>query len=190
MKFKQLIKYSFAFLIIITITTCSQKSELALAFKCSNTKIESDLKYIDDIHKNYRISYPKHWKSSLYFDEYQSDIYLADTTKSLTSTYILNISQKKGNIEFNDDLKEKLYLNSQNQQLEILAYNQFNFINSPAIYVHSKGFRNNFSYQQINILKPSINSFFDIKIELYGDETIDNRLCEAIHYINLLQELK
>ncbi len=190
MRIKQLIfKYTFAFLALV-LTSCSQKSELSLAFNCSNTRVNSDLKFIDDIHKNYRISFPVNWKSTLYFDDYQSDIYLADTTKSLTSTYILNISQKKGNIEFNDDLKEKIYLNSQNQQLEILAYNQFNFINSPAIYVHSKGLRNNFSYQQINILKPTINSFYDIKIELYGEENIDNRLCEAIHYINLLQELK
>lgn len=185
-----MLKVVFAFLIVLVVTNCSQKSELSLAFNCSHKNGENDLKFLDDIHKNYRISFPNTWKSSLYFDEFQSDIYLADTTKSLTASYILTLSNKKGELIIDQVLIENLVNSIQKENLNLVKTDSILFLNTQSYYVRASGIKNNFNYQLINILKPSQGSFFDIKIELYGDKDIENRICDAIYYVNHLQELK
>lgn len=159
-------------------------------FNCSNKNIETTLKFIDDIHKSYRISYPSSWKSSLYFDEYQSDIYLADTTKSLTATYILTISNKKGELTRDATTRKNLINAIQKENLQLIKTDSVLFLNTQSYYIQAKGVKNNFNYQLINILKPSQGSFFDIKIELYGNKNIAERICDALYYVNHLKELK
>lgn len=182
-------KHLFTFLSIsILIISCQQKSEFSSDFECPNYSGTSSLKNIKDVNKTYEISIPKHWKTSYYYDEYQSDIYVADTLKSLTSTYILNISNKKGELLVDDLLKQKIETELRNNNFQIVKSNTVNFKNIPSYYIYSKTKSNDYPYQQIQLYIPYQSGyFFDIKIELYGDQLINDRICEAIHYIELLQ---
>ncbi|MDP3353004.1 MAG: hypothetical protein Q8S44_04615 [Flavobacteriaceae bacterium] len=183
-------KYLFAFLMILSIiSSCNQKSELALYFNCNKDFGNYNLKTLDDINKNYSMTFPSHWKSSFYFDEYQSDIYIADTTKSLTSTYILNISNKKGDLIFDQNFKTKLSSELALQNLQLIKLDSFQYLETDSYFVHATGNKNNYNYNLIEIYKPSNNnSFFEIKIELYGDNQLNDRICEAIYFSNLLQD--
>lgn len=185
-------KHLFAFLIALSLLySCNQKSELALYFNCNKDYGNYNLKTLSDINKNYSITFPDHWKSSLYFDEYQSDIYIADTTKSLTSTFILNISNKKGNLILDENFKTKLSSELNLQNLQLIKIDTFQYLETKSYFVHAIGNKNNYSYNLIEIYKPSdINTFFDVKIELYGDNQINERICEAIYFTNLLQVVK
>ncbi len=184
-----MIKNVFTFLMIITfLSSCHQKSELATAFNCKQKISTSELKTIADIHKNYSISIPNHWKISYYFDENQSDIYVADTIKPLTSTYILNFSNKNGLLLLNDEFKKKIKQELTTDGLTIISDKQFVNKALTSYYIFSKGIKNQFPYHQIQLIKPlNETSFFDIKIEIYGDQLIEERICEAIHYTDLLQ---
>ncbi|MDO9261127.1 MAG: hypothetical protein Q7U08_04220 [Flavobacteriaceae bacterium] len=175
-------------IIILIFISCKNKSELAAEFDCDQNSSNSALKTLTDIHKNYSISIPNHWKISYYYDEYQSDIYAADTLKPLTSTYILNFSDKKGLLLLNDDFKKKIHDALSTDGLKIIRDKKLQKTEIFDYYVYSKGIRNQFPYYQIQLYK-AVNkqSFFDVKIEIYGDQQVENRICEAIHYIELLQ---
>ena len=183
-------KYIFVFLMMITfLSSCnSQKSEFATLFNCNQEIYNSELKTLTDIHKNYSISIPNHWKISYYYDESQSDIYVADTLKPLTSTYILNFSNKKGLLLLNEDFKKKIHDELSTNGLKIIRDKKLAKTENFDYYVYSKGIRNQFPYYQIQLYK-AVNkqSFFDVKIEIYGDQQLENRICEAIHFIELLQ---
>lgn len=183
-------KHSFAFFILLAfLSSCNQKSELGLYFNCNKDYGNFDLKTLNDINNNYSITFPSHWKSSLYYDEYQSDIYLADTIKSLTSSYILNISHKKGDLIFDENFKTKLSSELTLQNLQLIKLDSFQYLETASYFVHATGTINNFSYLLIEIYKPSKNnSFFDIKIEFYGDNQLNERICEAIYFSNFLQD--
>ena len=183
-------KHFFAFLILLSIMfSCNQKSELALYFNCNKDYGNYDLKTLNDINNNFSITFPSHWKSSLYYDDYQSDIYIADTTKSLTSTYILNISNKKGELIFDKNFKTKLTSEINLQNLQLIKIDSFQYLETNSYYIHATGNKNNYSYTLIEIFKPSNNnSFFDIKLEFYGDNQLNERICEAIYFSNLLLE--
>lgn len=174
-------------MILSVMKSCTQKSELALYFNCNKDYGNDDLKTLNDINNNYSITFPTHWKSSLYYDEYQSDIYIADTTKSLTSTYILNISNKKGDLIFDENFKTKLSSELAVQNLQLIKIDAVQYLETASYYAHATGNKNNYSYHLIEIFKPANNnSFFDIKIELYGDNQLNERICEAIYFSNLL----
>ena len=59
----------------------------------------------NDVKKTFSVAYPKNWKTNLYFDETQSSIFTADTTKQLTETVLLDITFINKEINFNDSFK-------------------------------------------------------------------------------------
>ncbi|MDP2088579.1 MAG: hypothetical protein Q8J84_04175 [Flavobacteriaceae bacterium] len=175
-------------IVLLFFISCKNKSELASEFDCHFNFSNSELKTLTDINKNYSISIPNHWKISYYYDEYQSDIYVADTLKSLTSTYILNFSNKKGTLLLDENFKNKIHSELLENGLEVIKDKKLQNKENSSYYIYAKGTRNQFSYCQIQLYKPLDNhSFFDIKIEIYGDQQLEERICEAIHYIELLQ---
>lgn len=182
-------KYLFTILVAHSLLySCNQKSELALFFNCNKDYEISDLKTLNDINKNYTVTYPSHWKSSLYFDDYQSDIYLADTTKSLTSTYILNISNKKGTFIVNEDFKTNNNATLKALGLAIINEKVLKNKDIQYYYIYAKGNRNQLPYHQIQLYKPLNSSeFFDIKIEIYGNQQLEERICDAIYFVELLK---
>lgn len=177
--------FSVVFFIFIS---CKNKSELAAEFNCDFNFSNQELKTLNDINKNYSITIPNTWKSSYYYNDFQSDIYVADTLKPLTSTYILNFSNKKGTFILNDDFKTKNYAELLTNGLEIIRDKAFKNNQVSYYYVYSKGIRNQFPYHQIQFYKPlNEQTFFDIKIEIYGDQHLEERICEAIQFVELLQ---
>jgi hypothetical protein len=175
-------------LIVIVLTTSCKKTVLDKEFSCNSTTVNGVLERNEDVKKTFSIQIPMHWKTNLFFDELQSSIYFADTTKQLTETVILDITHVQKEYNFTTNFKKQLFKNDSVQQLKILKEKEFIFLEKPAYYRLSKGFKGKYPYQIVNIyIKQNSNSAFHVKTEVYGDSLINKRLCKAIQLIHTLE---
>ncbi len=182
-------KFGIVLLIIITVTSCTNKTALETAFNCSNNISFSDTKKIKDIKKNFTITVPENWKTQLYYDEFQSDIFTADTIKELSSTYILDTSWKFGELILDADFESKIVstidsdLNLVNSKFEIIQ-------EKPAFWYLKKGENKGFDYQVLHIfIKTSVDTYLEIKTEVYGSDNVNKRYCESIQLIKTIEFL-
>ena len=79
-----------------------------MEFDCGSNTNNYELKEYQDIFKKYKIKLPKSWKTQLYYDEFQSQIFSADTTKSLADTYILDISWHQGELNLDESFAQRV----------------------------------------------------------------------------------
>ncbi len=174
--------FLFAFFLIVS---CTPKTVLEKTIDCNITSDSSDLKEFIDVNKNYKISIPVNWKVQKYFDEYQSDIFAADTLKQLTETYILDTSFKTGELELNAEFGLKIKNSTSN---EIIA-SEFEIINKKFTFWYlSKGKKNNYKYHKlIFYFKTSVDTYLQVSVEVYGDKFVDKRLCEAVSIIKTIE---
>jgi len=175
------------FLIGFVFTSC-KKSELEKEFSCNNTNFSGDFEQNTDIKKTFSIQIPTHWKTNFFYNDLQSSIYFADTTKQLTETVLIDITQIKSDYKFDISFENIISKNDSLHQLINLKKKKFLFLKNKAFYSISKGKKGNFSYQIVNIFinKEHINSYH-IKAEVYGNSLINERLCKAINLIKILE---
>lgn len=166
---------------------CQQQSELTSEFNCPSITIIKDAKIVTDIRKEYSVNIPKHWKTSFYIDDFQSDIYIADTLKPLTKSFILSISKKEGSLNIDENFEVLLKTAIEKQPLEVTKIKPIIFKEIPSYYAVSKGVKNQFPYHEIQMFIPYLNYFYEFKIEVYGNEAINERFCEAIQLIESCQ---
>lgn len=182
--------YWFILVVSLLILGCSNQSELENIFKCKSRSTLSS-KTITDFNKNFKIDIPINWKTNLYYDEFQSEIFTADTTKQLTETYILTTSFKYGNLQFNTDFYTKNDSIFKNLSLEKLNSGTIQFKGEPGYWIVVKGKKNGFSYQQFNLyILLSENTYFNATTEIYGDERIEARICESLAILSQIEFLQ
>lgn len=187
------IKFYFLFLIVIliTITSCSKKNNLKHQFNCKTINF-SNIEEIIDMNKQFKLKVPKHWNTRLYFDNNQTQIYSADTTKQLSQTYILDISFNNGELILNEAFKDTIIKNlTQKEQLKNLQFQFDQFKEKPSLWLFSKGKNNNLTYHyfQLFVLNSPTN-YYEITTKIYGDKLIEERLCESISFMDEIEFLK
>jgi hypothetical protein len=179
--------YGFIFLLI---SACSKQSEIGKKMNCSPTNYKNT-KQITDFNKNFTLNIPSNWKTELYFDNYQSEIFTADTLKQLSETYILAASFNLGTLNFDSDFhhRKDSVLNANN--LKIIDSGNESFLKKPSFWYISKGTKNNFDYHRFTVLtKISENTYFSAYSEIYGTTNIDERICESISLLESIQFLE
>ncbi len=178
-------KLTLLLLLAVFLNSCNKKSELETSFKCQNSNTIIKLKEIKDVKKNFKIKVPENWKTKLYFDEYQSAVFTADTTKQLSETYILDTTWKSGELILDESLEEKIKSNS---DLTIIESKFENINDKPSYWHHSAGKKNNFDFNTLDVyIKTSVDSYLLISTQIYGNENINQRICESIQLINTLE---
>ena len=180
---------TFQFIILLlNIYSCSKKISLEDEMNCSNFLSIPERIERTDINKNFTIEVPKSWKYNLYYDDTQSTIYMADTIKELLQTYIIDVSSKNGELNLDQSFRENM--NNQTDLTSIKSnFEKFKQLSS--FWNVSKGTKNNFTYHIFNLfIKTSEVTYIEIRTELYGDNNIDERLCESFNFINSLEILK
>lgn len=181
MKFKSVL---FLFFLII-VTSCTKKSILETTFDCRSSTTFTKTKVVKDVQKNFKITIPTNWKTQLYFDEYQSDVFTADTVKQLTQTYILDTSWKMGELVLNKEFESKI---KEQSEFEITNFKFENILNKPAFWYLSKGKKKNYDYYLLKIyLKTAVDSYLEITTEIYGNKNINERLCESLSLIKTIK---
>lgn len=181
---------AFYILIFLLISACSKQSEIGKKMNCSPTSYKNT-KQITDFNKNFTLDIPNTWKTELYFDNYQSEIFTADTIKQLSETYILAASFNFGTLNFDSDFHHRKDSVLNANSLKIIDSGNESFQKKPSFWYISKGTKNNFDYHRFTVLmKISENTYFSAYSEIYGNANIDKRICESISLLESIQFLE
>jgi len=180
-------KVVFLFILSTILISCTPKSELLSKTNCAST-LPKNTKIASDFNKNFNISIPNNWKTNLFYNNTESSIYFADTTKQLNETYIIKASFKYGEIKNIETIKHNTD--------SILKHNNFSKINDfsfsfnqlPA-YAYTTKYLNNNRDVTIFQMYAMVNnaSYLTASVEAYGSANIDKRLCEGISIINSIK---
>ena len=177
-------------LIFLLLSGCSRHSEIAEKMNCSPT-IYKNTKQITDFNKNFILNIPTNWKTELYFDNYQSEIFTADTIKQLSETYILAASFNFGALNFDKDFHHRKDSVLSVNNLKIIDSGNESFKSKPSFWYVAKGTKNNFDYHRFTVMtKLSENTYFSAYSEIYGSTNIDKRICESISLLESIQFLE
>lgn len=173
----------------ITFLSCSKQTELSKSFSCKTYKIQNATN-IYDFKKNFRIPIPNTWKTNLYYTEFQSEIFTADTIKQLSETYILDVSFNNGSLKFNDNFIKKTDSLLTISSLYKIKEKTIKFQEKPAYWYVVKGIKNGFTYHQFNLfILNSENTYITANSEIYGDNNVEDRICESISIIEKIEIL-
>ncbi len=174
--------YSIVFVILFL--ACEKKSVFLEEQNCE-TKEFLDLEKIDDVKKMFTVQFPSTWKTNLYYDQHQSSIYTADTTKQLTETMLLDITYITNKMSFDEGFIKKFKTNLSKQGLLETVSRTFNFKNKNAYYSIAQGNKGNFPYQISNLfIKINENNYIHSKIEVYGDSLVSERICNGLNLLD------
>ncbi len=182
----------FIFFIVATFLfiSCSNQSELNKIYACDVDEIETP-KVIIDFNKNFKLTISNNWKTNLYFDEFQSEIFTADTVKQLTESFILGSSFNFGVLNFNNNFYKRTDSILKQNKLEAINSGSQPFQFKPSYWYVAKGFKNGFTYHQFNLTaKLSETTYFNAYSEIYGDNNINERICETISILEKVTFLK
>lgn len=176
-------------LILITLNSCSEKSELQKEFICE-TKSFSNAKEVADFKNKFSITYPKHWKTQLYFDSIQTQIIAADTTKNFTNTYTINVEYNSGDLELNDLFKTGILTELEEKGQQVLKSQSTVFKENPCFWTVSKGKKGAYAYFYFELfVKHNDLNYFKLTSEVYGSTNINDRFCESIAIMETLKLL-
>jgi len=184
-------KNHFLFLVlIVTVFGCSKKTPLAEKFNCKSTKINNSV-MIYDFNKNFSIQIPTTWKTNLYYDKNESQLFAADTVRQLTDSYILGTSFTFGKLDFNKDFTKKTDSILSANLLDKIDSGNETFQAKKTSWYLAKGSKKGFTYHQFNLtVKLSDNTYFNAYSEVYGDKNIYERICESISIIEKVKFLQ
>lgn len=168
-------------ILFLTLISC-QKEDLTEAFNCKGTTNFSKTKEYTDVLKHFKINIPKSWNTELYYDEFQSELYSADTTKRLTETYIVDITWHQGELVFNNDFEQKvLQVLKSKEQLKVVKSGYGIFKKLSSYYILSQGKNSNQDYHFLQIfIKYKTDEYYTLTTKIYGNEFIEERICTSI----------
>lgn len=176
-------KYCIYLSVIMLVIGCGRGNELVNSLGCKTKRLETT-KIKTDFRKNFKIKVPKHWKTQLYYDAQTSEIYIADTTKQLSKTFILSSSYVNDKLVI-DSTFVNLYIKKQKkQQLHFVRGKLFTYKNKPAYWSIFKGTKNNRNFHQfVFFVKTSDNTYFTVNTDIYGNKDVEKRICESVSII-------
>ncbi len=173
-------------LFLFIFSSCQKKTKLQEEFICE-TQFFSNTEVVSDFKNTFSITVPKKWKTELYFNDIQTQIFSADTTKNFTNTYTLNFERNSGDLQVNESFKTKMLDELHNEHLQLLKTKIDQFKEKPAIWFVSKGKKQKYDYYYFLLfVKENDSNYFKITSEIYGDKNLDERFCEAIGVIETL----
>lgn len=174
-----------AILLGILASSCSKQDlQSKMSFQCASSKPLEKLKKLTDVKNTFSIKIPKNWKKELYVSSKESRIYFADTTKELEDAYIFDIGylQEPQTIDSNF---------TSNFQKELIKKNQILDQSGKFFHAEKEGYfflssSKNFGMSAKNLhVYISGNTFcYRIKIDVYGDQNIESRFCEALQFFD------
>lgn len=179
-------KYFLFLMLFVSAISCKRKSDLSKDFSCSS-KSFTNLSSLTDFKKNFTIKLPKKWKTNYYYDSSVSSIYSADTTKSLTQTTLIDATFVTNIAEIDDAFIDKIKNDNKKMNLKEIISKKTIFINKPTYYNLSKGKKSAFDYRILNIFVKANMGFLHLKTEVYGNSSVNERLCKAI---DLFEEIE
>jgi len=170
--------------------SCTHQSKIREEFNCKTAHFKN-VEEVKDVKNLFSIEIPKTWNTNLFYDDLQSSIYTADTTKQLTESLLLDVTFINKSINFDTSFKLKQEQENLSKRLIKIASEETILLEKPSYYVISKGKKGKFEYQVCHFfIKTNEQNFILAKAEIYGDSLVNDRLCNAfalIEKIKLIQ---
>ena len=185
---KQAIVYALA----ITLLAACQPSKFEREFSCDTPMSFTKKKTYKDVLSHFEIDIPKDWKTELYYDEYQSTLYTADTTKQLRESYVIDVTWHQGELVFGDDFEKKVAENAiQIQQLIPVKWGYGDYLGKESYYLISTGKSSDLSWHYLQIyLKLNTDEYYTFTSKIYGSEQVNERICASFAVFNEISFLK
>ena len=176
---------------LVVLASC-QPSKFEREFNCDIPMSFTKNKSYKDILSHFEIDIPKDWKTKLYYDEYQSALYTADTTKHLRESYVLDITWHQGELVFGDDFEKRIADNVINeQQLIPVKWGYGDYHDKPSYYLISTGKTSGLNWHYLQIyLKYNNDEYYTFTSKIYGSEQVDERICASFAIFNEISFLK
>ncbi len=171
-------------ILVFLLIGCSKEKEISSFFNCKNNNINEKSTLTTDFKKHFRLNLPSSWNTKLYYSDYQSEIFAADTTKQLTDSFIIDTAFNTGKLNIDDSFikKNDSLFNSNN--LEIIKSSKGEFQSMPSCWYLVKGTKNNFEFHQLILwVNLSKKEYFSCYIDIYGNENIEERICKVVAII-------
>lgn len=170
-------------LTILVFASCTYKSKISKDLECSPDTY-SNLETIEDVKKLFTVKFPDNWKTNLYYDNKQSSIYTADTTKQLTETFLVDVTHVSNELKFDSDFIMSFKDDLISQKLVEGTSYETKFQEKDTYYSLALGKKNNYTYHILNLfIKINTNNYIHAKAEVYGDSLVNERLCNALSLI-------
>jgi len=181
-------KFIISIIAVLSLISC-QGNDLIKEFDCTSSVNMDNAKEMRDILKKFKITVPKSWKTQLYYDEFKSQIYSADTTKSLTETYVLDIAWHQGELKLNEFFEQKVIDTlAIKEQLTTYKSKFGKFHGKDAYWNLSEGVDSGFPYNHLELyIKSDFDEYFTITTKIYGQKNINARLCESILIVDKIK---
>lgn len=162
--------------------SCTQKLQLLNDFNCERTLKEFKTKQLKDFKNNFKLRYPKSWKSKLYYDDFQSEIMIADTLKPLSNSFIYDASWNHGEIEINNEFESTINAKVKTKDNLNLLKSGASFFKKKPYYWHLlNGTKNKRPYHLFKAyVKTGVDTYLMLAIDIYGNEAVEERLCLAL----------
>jgi hypothetical protein len=169
--------------ISLTFISCNSNSlKKKIGFDCDSSSAFNNLIEIKDAKLTFETQIPSNWKRELFVDNYESRLYAADTTKELNNAYIFDLGHYSGELKIDKNFKTKISneINSLNNS-KITEEKTFIHKEKEVFYISYSSENANITLNNIQLyLKNKNNSFYKLKIDVYGKENIEQRFCNAI----------
>jgi hypothetical protein len=163
-----------------------QNSKFEKEFECETPISYTQTKTYKDVLKHFEIDVPSNWKSELYYDEYQSALYTADTTKALRETYILDIAWHQGELVLNKEFEVRVAQNaSRNLKLVPVRSGFGEYLGHPAYYHIATGKSEDLSWHYLEIyVQHKVDEYYTFTSKIYGNEFVSERICASFSVFN------
>lgn len=177
--------YFYFFILSLCFVSCHEESDLEELLNIKANINYNLNKTIVDVKDNYQINIGDDWKRELYFDQQQSRIYAADTTKSFLSSFIVDFTQFDGKIELNENFRTQLIKQIEKQPRSYVINEGFIEINKvPAYCVFSFSREPDFEVYYLSCYLKDHNSYYFLTSTLYGSDHMKDNLKEAVSVFN------
>ena len=158
-----------------------KNSRFEREFGCETPMGFSNTKTYKDVLSHFEIEIPKNWKTSLYYDEYQSKLYTADTTRNLSESYIVDVTWHQGELVINDEF-DQLVSEQVGREFNLIPVKsgEGDFLDLPAYYHISTGKKNDLNWHYLQVyLKYDTDEYYTLTSKIYGNELVTERICAS-----------
>ena len=174
-------KYLVLTMLITMLLISCQNSKFERDFDCNTPAEYTQTKTYKDVLGHFEIEVPRSWKTELYYDEYQSKLYTADTTRNLSESYIIDITWHQGELVIDDEFEE-LVSKQVGREFNLIPVKsgEGEFLDLPAYYHISTGKKNDMSWHYLQIyLKYATDEYYTLTSKIYGNDLVTERICSS-----------
>ena len=179
-------KYLVLSMLIAMLLISCQNSKFEREFDCNTPAEYTQTKTYKDVLGHFEMDVPMSWKTELYYDQYQSALYSADTTKQLRETYIIDITWHQGELVLNKDFEVKVAENAtRNLRLVPVKSGFGDYLGHPSYYHIATGKSDDLSWHYLEIyVQHNIDEYYTLTAKIYGSEFVNERICSSFSLFN------